>query len=189
MATILDSIGKKKGAQFATFTYKKKETGEIAKYNVILGASTHTLYKKDVPVLERLTKLLRAIKAQDHVIKAADELLASRRQSLQKGIGNNDAYTQADTYDYVAGLEGVRVHKETGDIYVACLVNRKEVITAGAPYKKVNSAPKTIAKNRIKYMIPSGRFRTFALDNVTRAALNGDVLVFTTALDNEEEQQ
>lgn len=176
MLKILDSIGKKVGATFASFTYKTKETGEVAKYSLILGASTHNLYKKDVVLLERITTMLKRIKAQQHTIQAAEELLASRRDSLTNGIGNNANYTNGDTYDYVAGLEGVRVHKETGAIYVSGLLNKKEVIVAGAPRKKVNSAPKTIAKKRIGYMLPSGRYRLFTLPNVTRAAVNGDVL-------------
>jgi hypothetical protein len=182
---MLDAIGKKKGANFATFVYKTKETGEVAKYNIILGATTENLYKKDIPLLERMVKLLKGIKAADHTIKAAEELLASRNESLTKGVGNNDSYTQKDTYDYVAGLTGVRVHKETGALYVSGLLNRKEVITVGNPRKVVKSAPKTIAKKKIGYMLPSGRYRLFALPNVTRAAVNGDVLEIVVLLDNE----
>jgi hypothetical protein len=178
---ILDSLGKKLGATFASFTYQTKETGEVAKYNLVLGASTENLYKKDVVLLERMVKLLKGIKAQQHTILAAEELLASRNESLTKGIGNNDAYTNADTYYYVAGLNGVRVHKDTGVLYVSGLLNRKEVLIAGTPRKKVNSAPKTIAKKKIGYILPSGRYRLFVLPNVTRAALNGDVLELVTS--------
>jgi hypothetical protein len=185
---MLDAIGKKLGATFASFTYQTKETGEIAKYNLVLGASTENLYKRDVELLERVTRLLKAIKAQPHTILAAEELLASRNESLTKGIGNNDAYTNADTYYYVAGLNGVRVHKETGVLYVSGLLNRKEVLVAGAPRKKVNSAPKTIAKKKIGYMLPSGRYRLFVLPNVTRAAVNGNVLELVTAPTTTEEE-
>jgi len=178
---ILDSLGKKLGATFASFTYQTKETGEVAKYNLVLGASTENLYKKDVVLLERMVKLLKGIKAQQHTILAAEELLASRNESLTKGIGNSDAYTNADTYYYVAGLNGVRVHKDTGVLYVSGLLNRKEVLIAGTPRKKVNSAPKTIAKKKIGYILPSGRYRLFVLPNVTRAALNGDVLELVTS--------
>ncbi len=181
MLNILDSLGKKLGATFASFTYQTKETGEVAKYNLVLGASTENLYKKDVVLLERMVKLLKGIKAQQHTILAAEELLASRNESLTKGIGNNDAYTNADTYYYVAGLNGVRVHKDTGVLYVSGLLNKKEVLIAGTPRKKVNSAPKTIAKKKIGYILPSGRYRLFVLPNVTRAALNGDVLELVTS--------
>jgi hypothetical protein len=182
---MLNAMGKKNGATFATFVYKTKETGEVAKYNIILGATTENLYKKDIPLLERMVKLLKGIKAADHTIKAAEELLASRNESLTKGVGNNDSYTQKDTYDYVAGLTGVRMHKETGALYVNGLLNRKEVISAGTPRKAVKSAPKTLAKKKIGYMLPSGRYRMFALPNVTKAAINGDVLEIVVALDNE----
>jgi hypothetical protein len=182
---ILSAIDGTRGASFATFTYQTKETGEVAKYNIILGATTETLYRKDVPRLERIVKLLKSIKAQDHTIKAAEELLASRNESLTKGVGNNSAYTNADTYDYIEGLTGVRVHRETGALYVSGLLNRKEVISAGTPRKAVKSAPKTIAKRRIGYMLPSGRYRMFSLHDVTRAALRGNVLELAGPLDND----
>jgi hypothetical protein len=181
---LLESIGKKAGATFASFVYTTKDTGEVAKYNLTLNASTENLYKKDIDILRRMVNILKGIKAQDHTVKAAEELLASRNESLTKGVGNNSQYTNADTYDYVAGLTGVRVHKETGALYVSGLLNRKEVITPGTPRKQVKSAPKTIAKKKIGYMLPSGRYRLFTLPNVTRAAVNGDVLEIVVALDN-----
>jgi hypothetical protein len=178
---MLQSMAKRSSASFATFVHTAKETGEIAKYSIILGADTHTLYQKDVKKLERVIRWLKRINAAPHVILAAEETLASRLESLTKGVGNNSAYTNADTYDYIDGLPGVRIHRETGALYVSGLLNSKVVIQDGAPRKKVNSAPKTIAKNRLKYILPSGRFRLFALANVTRAAINGDVLELVTA--------
>lgn len=177
---MLQSMAKRTSASFATFVYTTKETGEVAKYSIILGADTHTLYEKDVKKLEKAIRWLKRINAAPHVIQAAEEVLASRTESLTKGVGNNSAYTNADTYDYIDGLPGVRIHKETGALYVSGLLNNKVVIQDGAPRKKVNSAPKTIAKKRLGYVLPSGRYRMFALPNVTRAAINGDVLELVT---------
>ena len=177
---ILDSIAKRKSATFANFIYKTKETGELAQYSIILEADTYNLYKKDIPKLERAIRLLTQIGAAAHTIQAAQELLDSRNESLTNGVGNNDAYTNKNTYDHVDGFRGVRVHCDTGDLYVSGLVEHKKTIKAGTPRKPVKSSPKTISKNRLRYIIPSGRFRQFALPNVKRAAVNGDVLELIT---------
>lgn len=171
IATIATS---KKGAKFASLTYRAQETGELARHTLILGASTETLYKKDIAILEALLAG-DTLSALDR--EAAQSVLDSRRESLDKGIGNNDAYTNKDTYTYIDGLPGVFMHKETGVVYVNALAEDKVVIEAGTPKKPVKSAPLTIAKNAIRQTLPSARFRTFRLKNVNRAALNGDVLV------------
>ncbi len=163
------------GVSFASFNYTTKGTGETAKYLMILGASVTNLYEKDIAKLVRYVSLLTRIGAQPHVILAAQELLASRRESLDKGIGNNSAYTQADTYTHLDNLPGVKIHNETGELYISGLQERKEVIAPGT-YKKVNSAPKTLAKKKIEKALPSGRFRTLALGNITGARVRGHVL-------------
>jgi hypothetical protein len=173
---LLEALAKRTSASFASFTYTTKETGEVAKYHLILGATTETLYAKDIVKLNRILPLLQKIGAQPHVILAAQELLNSRNESLTKGIGNNSAYTNKETYEYVEGFPGVRRHKETMALYVSGLLNHKTVIQEGTPRKPVKSAPKTIAKRRIERLLPSGKYRMFTLPNVTRAALNGNVL-------------
>jgi hypothetical protein len=173
---LLEALARRISAHFASFTYTTKETGEVAKYHLILGATTETLYAKDIVKLNRILPLLQKIGAQPHVIQAAQELLNSRNESLTKGIGNNSAYTNKDTYTYVDGFPGVRMHNETGALYVSGLLNHKIVIQEGTPRKPVKSAPKTIAKRRIEKLLPSGRYRMFTLTNVSRAAVNGNVL-------------
>lgn len=169
VAQLIGQIGKGKGAKFASIQYRAKGTGELAKYFVILGASTVKLYEKDIAQLEEMIPNLEGIE-----LEAATAILASRRQSLEKGIGNNDAYTNKNTYIHV-DIPGIKIHKETGAIYVTALVEDKTVIEPGE-YKKVNSRPLTIAKRKIEKELPSGRFRQFILPNVTVARLNGEVL-------------
>lgn len=170
VATLIDLIQKGKGAKFASFKYRAKGTGELSKIVVILGAKTENLYKKDIEILTEMIPNLSGL-AQE----AAMKILKSRNESLLKGIGNNDAYTHKDTYVYPVGLEGIRVHKETGEVYVNGLVEHKEVIEPGE-YKEVKSRPLTIEKKKIEKELPSGRYRMYVLRNIKRAALNGEVL-------------
>lgn len=177
VAQLIGLIGSGKGAKFASLTYKTQETGEVAKHTLILGADTKKLYKKDIAKLEEMLNGDMEPMARD----AANRVLASRKESLEVGIGKNSKYTHApqngDTYTQVDGIPGVKIHKETGIVYVTALSEDKVVLVEGTPRKPVNSKPETIAKKNIEKLLPSSRFRQFILKNVARAALNGDVLV------------
>jgi hypothetical protein len=165
-------LGKGKGAKFANIVYRVKRNNELARYRIILGAHTDKLYQKDI---EKLTALIPTL--TDLVeLEAAYAILNSRNESLIVGIGNNSAYTNADTYVQADGIPGVKIHKETGCLYVTGLVEEKTVLEAGEPEKPVKSRPLTIAKRKIEKTLPSGRFRQLIIKNVSRLACNGDVI-------------
>ncbi len=175
VAQLIEAINRGKGAKFASFTYRAKGTGELAKVTIVLGASTESLYKRDLAALEIIHPTLTGLE-----LEACAKIMASRRESLEKGIGNNSAYTNADTYVYPVGLSGIRVHKETGALYVNGLIVDKKVIEPGT-YKEVKSRPLTLARNAIEKNLPSSKYRMYTLPNVLRAALNGEVLEFDVA--------
>lgn len=178
VAQLIGLIGSGKGAKFASLTYKVESTGEVAKHTLILGAKTEVLYKKDIAKLEDML----AGELSPAYREAAEKLLASRKESLEKGVGNNSKYVHskenADTYTQVDGIPGVKIHKETGVVYVSALSEDKVILVAATNPKSPtkHKTEVTAAKATIEYQLPSGRFRQFTLKNVTRAALNGDVL-------------
>ena len=177
IAQLLSVIASGKGAKFASLTYRTESTGEVARYSLILGASTEVLYRKDIAML---TEML-AGDMEPMMRAAAEKVLMSRQKSLDVGIGNNPAYTCADTYFQDSGIKGVKVHKDTGTIYVTALAEGKVVLVEGAPRKAVNSKPETIAKAKVEKLLPSARFRQFKLNTVSRAALNNEVLELVCA--------
>lgn len=177
VATMLTKLANMKGAKFARFTYTN-EQGETARHILILGAKTTNAYEKDVATLEELRPTLSGV-----ALIACDELLASLRESLAEGIGNNSAYVHgahaADTYVHIDGMPNVIVHKETGVVYVNGFSQDKTVITEGAPRKAVKSSDKTIAKNKIRATLRIGKFRQFTLKNLSGVAMDGETLEFT----------
>lgn len=178
-ASLVEAIERGKGAKFASFTYRAKGTGELAKVTLILGADTANAYEKDIEQLQATVEMLKD--ANDPVaLKAAQELLVSLQTSLKVGIGNNPLYTHQETYVLPVGLPGIKVHKEEGTVYVMGMVQNKTVIEAGE-YKVVKSSAKTIAKNEIRKSLRSGKIRQYILPNVVRASLNGEVLELEVA--------
>lgn len=172
-ATIMDLLSTivGDGTTFASFIYENAK-GERAKHTVILGASTTKLYERDLIVLREMLPTLTGIAAE-----ACEKIIASREKSLAEGIGQREDYTNRDTYVFIKGVDGVKVHKESGDIHVVGLVQRKRVIVPGV-YKKVNSRPETIARQEIESKLPSAKFRQYKLTSVQEARLRGKVLNF-----------
>jgi hypothetical protein len=158
------------GARFASLTYTAKGTGETARHTVALGVSVENAYKRDIETLSALRPSLSGVKAQ-----ACDEMLASLTKSLEVGIGNNPAYTCADVYTGICG--GVKVHRESGEVYVYGRTMGKTVIVAGV-HKAVNSSAKTLAKKELGKLLDSSKFRQYSLATLHGARMNGETLEF-----------
>ncbi len=178
---LVGSLQRVQGVSFASFNYRAKGTGSLAKVLIILGASIENVYKKDIAALEKILPYLRRI-AKPDTIKAAEELLASRQKSLAGGIGNNPLYTQKGTFTHLNHLPGVKIHNETGELYIVGLVEKWETIEPGAPKKPVNSSAKTLAKEAIeKRFLRSNSIKSLCLGNVKSARVRGNVLEFEDA--------
>lgn len=113
---------------------------------------------------QRSLKKLNLMRPKDEIGKIArQELISSVKESLEKGIGNNSQNTQKDV---------VKDHKdnivylpEKGTInFMAMQVSKKVIESSPVEKKKVNSSPKTIAKNAMRKKIPIGKIRTFSID-------------------------
>jgi hypothetical protein len=172
VSAVLAQFEGMKGAKFASFVYEAKGTGEVARHSVILGAIMENVYRKDIAALEAvLPTLTDAVE-----ILACQEILKSRRESLDRGIGNNSVYMNADTYIHLAGFNGIKVHKEEGTLFVTCLANGKTVLSPGT-YKEVKSSDKTIAKRKLmKAHCRGNDIRTYKFTNVLAVRMNGETI-------------
>lgn len=174
MEKLLDAlkrIGEARAASFASFVYTAKESGETAKYLVNLNAKTENLYRRD---LVKLVEIAKSLPKADKLHRdACAKVILSRRKSLREGIGQREDYTCRDTYESIEGLPGVKVHKETGVLYVMGLRVAREVIVPGV-HKVVKSKPETLARKAIERQIGSESIRQFILKGITTARLAGE---------------
>ena len=173
LANVVESTSKT-GARFAGLTYTN-EAGETSRYNIILGVNMVSLYKSDARTLANLRPTLEGVDAQ-----ACDELIASVNESLEKGIGNNSAYTLKGYFQPVTPGGEVKLHQsEEGEtfLYLRGYVVKKTVLVKGE-YKAVKSSPKTLAKRKIEKSLKRGRVRTFKVSvaSLTGIRMNGAVI-------------
>ena len=167
---LISALGGIENCQFASLTYTAKESGEVARHNILLGFNYRTCLEKSLTELEILSATMQGIE-----LLAANELLESFRKSL---AGKQDAYTKANTYADTS-IRGLKVNTVDDSLQLFGLLQSKTVIVPGV-HKTVNSAAKTIAKNAIRKLLPVGRFREYALDPETihGARVNGQTIEF-----------
>ena len=176
VAEITKQVASLKGARFASLTYssKKSANSELARFNVNFGFSYHQVLEKSKTELEILMAENKA-SWPPLEMEAANEVMASLVKSLEahaRGEQNAD-YTKRGQYIPLGG--GANLNTTDNTIQLFGLVLHKKVLKEGV-FKKVNSAPLTVAKNKLRKLLPVGNFREFALDvsQVAQGKINGE---------------
>ena len=112
----------------------------------------------------------------EHEWKSDMVTIAKAKADLIKSLINPDAVrsqAQADTYTHIC--KGVKVHNETGVLYV--YGNRvNKVIRKEGVYKSKNSSALTIAKDEIRKLLKTNKFRMFIMAEAKSFKANGETL-------------
>ena len=161
------------GTRFISLTYRSKSANELARHTLLAGFSYLELVKRSI---EELTQWGDYV---DHTALAGQayrEVMDSLRETLTKHQQGeqNSAYTKKGMYAHVRG--GVNINLNDNSIQFFGLSIAKKVIEPGI-YKKVNSKPLTIEKDKFRSELPLAKFREFALDKnvVLSGKVNGEV--------------
>lgn len=170
---VLNQLEQVTSARFASLTYRSKGTNELARHTILLGVDTLKAYKKDLAKLLILQPRLEGVKQL-----ACQELIKSIKQSLDKGIGQNEAYTCKDVYEQTT-VRGVKVHKETNELHLMGYAVSKVVIEQGEE-DTTKSSEKTLAKHAISKHLRRGKIRQFvlSLDTLQDVRINGKEIEF-----------
>jgi hypothetical protein len=159
------------GVGFVSIRGYENRYGEVSNNLINVGASYENAKKKDIEYLENLD--LTTIETKTDLVtleKARTELINSLiSPDKARSNGQKNAYTNICT--------GLKVHNETGDVYVWGFRVKKDVIQKG-DYPTVNSRPKTIAKNELRKGMKTAKFTQYKVANIEQMNLNGDTLEF-----------
>jgi len=160
--------------KFASFEYANEY--ERARVVVLLGVNLENTYNRDLRALRQAME----IETDALRLQAIAECVASIENSLSKGIGNNDAYTNADTYEHLGA--NIKTHKETGELYVSGFLVKKIVLETFAQRPKKNSRPLTIAKDAVKFRYTRmAKWRQYKVspDNMATVSASGNRLILS----------
>lgn len=147
----------------STFLYLQKYNSlanELANFSIIFHISYQNALKKSIAILENMVpnSMLQA--------EAKHSVLLSFHDSLEKCQTIpveeiDDAYTRFFDSDG-SYIKGVKLHARTSTLHLYGFVHKKQILMPGI-YKKVNSAPLTIEKEKLRRMTPLSKFRQFKI--------------------------
>jgi hypothetical protein len=155
---------------FLTLKGYRNEASEIADFSIAFHMSYRSALEKSKAILQGLAL------SNDLEKQARDELIASFDKSLtnmaQTPIEEIDDGYQRFFDEEGSYIKGVKLHVATDTLHLYGLVVHKRVMMPGM-YKQTNRKPLTIAKDKLRYLTPCGKFRSFKItpSNVDRISV------------------
>ena len=172
----MEKIGN--NVRFVSLVYTSKpkkvgEVGETSRYTILVGSDYCNLLRRSIEMLRDTLPTLSGLEKT-----AGEEVLASLEKSLlyQSMKMQNPDYTKKGLYKHIG--VGLKININDKTLELDGLAHTKTVLVEGIR-KPVKSSDLTIAKKKITDGLPSGKYRSFSLDegNIHSVRINGDVLV------------
>ena len=157
------------GVTFVSIRNYTNSHNEVSNNLVNVGASYENAKRKDIETLENLN-------VSEHSFKSTPDLIEEARIELIKAFLKPDENrSQGQINAYTQIVPGVKVHNETGVLYVYGYRENKTTLKQGE-YKEVKSKPLTIAKNELRKLLRTGKFTQYALEIGNEIKANGNTL-------------
>jgi hypothetical protein len=177
LGKLLRAVSQIKTPSFVRIENYSNEKGEVANYTINLGVSYENAKESDTKYLSNELNIIDTDfgSVKEYAKEAWSELLIARtkptKATINRSNGQSDAYTTI--------CPNVRVHNETGRIFIYGFVVKKDVILEGSGYDSVNSSPLTIAKRKIEKNLKATNFRQLAFDKLDTVKVKGEELIIT----------
>lgn len=145
------------GVTFFSVKNYTNSNNETSNQLINVGVNYEKAKQKDIEFLENLDLSQHTFKSPlDLIIEAKEELIkAFIKPNQNRSNGQINAYTNI--------FSGVKVHNETGKLYVYGYRVSKEILVKGE-YPSVNSKPLTIAKNELRALLKTSKFVNFSIE-------------------------
>lgn len=157
------------GVSFVSIKGYTNKEGEVADHVFNIGADYGKAKEADI-------KFLQTLDLTTGTWKSDMVTMALAKADLIKDLTSPDkvrSQAQADAYTHIC--KGVKVHNDTGVLYV--YGNRvNKVVHKEGNYPTKNSRPLTIAKDELRKLLKTGKFRQFIMAEATSFKANGETL-------------
>lgn len=157
------------GVSFVSIRNYTNKFGEVSNNLINVGANYEKAKQKDIEFLEN-------INFSNYEFKSDLSLLDEARKALIASFikpDENRSEGQINAYTHI--VKGVKVHNESGVLYVYGYREKKEVLSKGE-YPNVKSRPLTIAKEELRKLLRTGKFTQYALEIGNEIRANGETL-------------
>lgn len=157
------------GVSFVSIRNYTNKYGETSNNLINIGASYEKAKQKDILFLENLNPNNYEFKSPLSLIEEA------RKELIAAFLKPNENRSNGQKDNYTTIFSGVKVHNETGVLYVYGYRENK-TITQNGNYPIVNSKPLTIAKDELRKLLRTGKFTQYALEIGNEVRANGETL-------------
>jgi hypothetical protein len=158
------------GVSFVRMKNYRNQLGELSDVTINVGISYANAVKKDI-------EFLTNINLSEYVWNSPIALIEEARKTLIEAFINpneNRSKGQTDAYSII--FDGVKVHNETGLLYVYGTKVGEKVIKEQGEKKVVKSAPITIAKDELRKLLKTNKYRQYAVEVGNTISANGESL-------------
>ena len=157
------------GVSFVSIKGYTNSYGEVSNNLVNVGASLTSAKYSDIETLQSLD--VTALNGDSILLEKA------RVELINSFIAPNENRSngQIDAYTIIA--KGIKVHNQSGEIYVYGLRKSKTTLVEGV-YPQVNSKPLTLAKNQLRKELKSSKFTQYKLSATSVIKTNGEEIIF-----------
>lgn len=157
------------GVTFFSIKNYTNTQGEVSNVLINVGINYEKSKQQDIEFLKNINLSDYQFKSdKSDLIEAKNELIAS----FQKP-DKNRSEAQKDAYSTI--FSGVKVHNETGLLYIYGYRVNKTVLKEGE-YKHVNSSKKTIAKNELRKLLKTGKFTQYSIEVGNTLTAKGETI-------------
>lgn len=194
IARLTAAVASLPGVRFVGVTYRSKESNELARHCLILGADYGEQVRKSLDVLNArptmavdlattrtLSEAIDALPVGSKERKAANASLKSFQAMIgpERAAAAELAMSFEDTLAAHAKGEQNAAYTKAGlyeticpglhvsradGTFELCGLSHSKTVLEEGQFPVVNSSAKTIAKNKIRSDLPVGRYRTLACD-------------------------
>jgi len=154
------------------------DKGEVADVVINVGIKHNTTLKGDLekrlPKIKASQYLLFAEKYGDNV---ALQAFAEKQLSMEKSLAGTNVHANGQIDAYLHVGNGIKIHIETGDIFIYGYVVSKKVLVKGV-YPVVKSRPLTLCKKDIDKGLKAGKYRQYKIsfDKLVEVVTGGRVV-------------
>lgn len=151
------------------------EQGEVSNYVINIGAD-YGKAKEDDTVTLLDAENLKAIDFGSVAPYSEEARIALLEANLKLTVASQNR-SDAQTDAYTTICENVRMHNDTGRLYIYGMRISKTVLIPGN-YGPDTRRPLTKAKDKIREGLKTSKFRQFCVDKIVEVKMNGETLEF-----------
>lgn len=167
------------GAKFIGVNGYKNQHGEISNQILNVNVDIRKAKESDLVTLSKITeKQLRVVAKQVNVgFEVARRALKEMIHSAERNLSNDNKTAQSEAQNdaYISLGKGLRLHKDSMEVYVSGFANSKRVLVEGE-YPSTNKQAKTLVKDVIKEGLKMSKFRNFKLGKADALTITGDTI-------------